>query len=265
MDPRGDLLGYGFMRKIFAGVSRAPPDRLGVPGASRELGGRGRLAGSWNALVPEAWLLTPGSGAVEHVIGGSHDCAGGWCPNCDRPLMQLMALDLSDPALAAVVAPDPVLRLLFCHRCGVAWSPFFYALLPGDVRIVEAGREPPMDEMPYDDYPVCFPPLVASFVPLPAVHQEVIVRLNSGALDEADLPRELFHLDEPQHQVGGEPYLMQGREELDCCACRRPMHFLAAVADNCSDPRGFTSNEYVQVIYFMCTACTIVGAIQRCD
>lgn len=43
------------------------------------------------------------------------------------------------------------------------------------------------------------------------------------------------------------------------------MQFLAAAADGCSDPRGFMGNEFLQVLFFICLGCNVIGAVQRCD
>lgn len=70
----------------------------------------------------------------------------------------------------------------------------------------------------------------------------------------------------PHHQTGGLPYLTQGSSHVPTCAeCGDTMAFVASIADDCGDPRGFTSNPFVQVVFFMCPACRRVRAANMCD
>jgi hypothetical protein len=75
----------------------------------------------------------------------------------------------------------------------------------------------------------------------------------------------------PAHQVGGIPYLLQGSDyqtgdpDLCCPNCNAPMPLLAAIGNRCTDPRGISGNDFVQVLFHLCTAHSIVTAIQACD
>jgi hypothetical protein len=81
--------------------------------------------------------------------------------------------------------------------------------------------------------------------------------------NDNELPETLDH---PRHQVGGLPYLSQGSSYVPTCGdCLQPMAFVASVADDCGDPRGFTSNEHVQVVFFVCSACQLVHATNMVD
>jgi thiol-disulfide isomerase/thioredoxin len=93
----------------------------------------------------------------------------------------------------------------------------------------------------------------------------MVAELNAGAFSDQDLIDGLL-LDAPRHQLGGEPYLIQpGAGALDCPKCRAELPLLAAVGDDTIDGRGFTGNDYVQVLYFLCTQCAILAAYQTCD
>jgi hypothetical protein len=43
------------------------------------------------------------------------------------------------------------------------------------------------------------------------------------------------------------------------------MKLFAAFGDATLDDRGFTDNEFVQVIYVLCPRCWILSAHQQCD
>jgi hypothetical protein len=209
----------------------------------------------WPSALPAAWWLVPNAGSYAHKIGGSHSLAAATCPNCVEPLLQLGQLDTTDPKLSCLAALGPVVPLLFCWRCGVAQSPFVYRVQAGRMWILQAGREPTETDFPYPDYPRFFEPQPSDLVELNPNEQAAILFVNEGGSDE-DL--------DPEHQVGGEPYLLQGRESVECQRCDQTMAFLAAIADHNSDPRGFTSNPWVQVLYFLCRPCHVLGVVQRC-
>ena len=166
------------------------------------------------------------------------------------------------------------MHLLYCWRCDL--GDLDYRLEPdGGVtllgeqewleRLRQLGRDPeevrarlrdPDTDYPYSNYPRAFPLRAATLRPLAAGEQESILGWERD--NDNELPETLDH---PRHQVGGLPYLSQGSSYVPTCGdCRQPMAFFASIADDCGDPRGFTSNEYVQVVFFVCPACRRVHA-----
>ena len=123
------------------------------------------------------------------------------------------------------------------------------------------------EDFPYADYPVWFPGAPARLVMLSSESQGLLEALNAGHLDEGDIDQSHPDLCRPRHQLGGEPYLVQKDPaySIACPECRLAIPFLAAFADDCVDPRGFVGEPYVQVLFHVCRACRVVGAIQQCD
>jgi hypothetical protein len=62
------------------------------------------------------------SGRYRHIVGGAQSSPVAQCPNCERPLTQLLMLDTSDPRLQLTDWKRD-LRLLFCWRCALPWTP----------------------------------------------------------------------------------------------------------------------------------------------
>src|SRR5688500_6889716 len=66
------------------------------------------------------------AGTYDHSVGGAVSLAGAICPNCAKPLILHMTLDLADPAFHAIAAPQPKLYLLYCMRCDLLSFDFSY-------------------------------------------------------------------------------------------------------------------------------------------
>ncbi len=243
-------------------------------------------------IVPRAitqgyWLdYAAGSEDQGHVFCGPQEIQGTTCPSCDEPLLQFARLDHRDSRLGLVDLGTAV-PLLYCWRCGPL--KLAYALRDSGIEILENDGEWQGDDFPYANYPRFFPARAAVLRPLSA-DQQFLVRLENLRLghvlydfdDDDDarpvtlpsgrrVPRgeieALFpECVEPRHQVGGEPWSVQGAfPPLVCSACELPMRFLAAIADDCTDPRGFVDNAYVQTLFFLCRDCRVIAATQQCD
>lgn len=205
-------------------------------------------------------LATP----YRHRFCGNHTVPGAVCPNCNKSLLLLLSLDLSDPRLTVEVGGCDLAWLLFCWTCNLAQSPFFYRQGENSIDIVQCGRGGVMEDFPYQDYPIAFEGRFVSLVEISSGVQHDLRLLNSEQVPGSST--RYRQLAVPRHQVGGEPYLVQ-HEWLDvlCPGCEADMPFLASFGDDCLDPRGFTGNPYVQVMYHYCEHCRIVGARQQCD
>lgn len=202
-----------------------------------------------------------------HRFCGSHDLTGGECPNCRLPLLLFLELNLSDPLLFPLQnwAADR-LPLLFCWRCNLAQEPLFYKQMPDfSIQLLPHGAGGMEADFPYDDYPLFFPARTFELLSLPASTLSKIKRYNLGILSQ--ITDSFLQYDAPIHQVGAEPLLVQRNPHyhLPCCQCEREMLFLGCIADHCFDPRGFTGNPYVQVLYHCCLPCAVVGCFQQTD
>jgi hypothetical protein len=190
-----------------------------------------------------------------------------------HPLLRFLSLDTSDLRLGFAAIGVPFVHLLYCWRCDVGDLDYFLhpdgsVTLPDaaawsvdtpHVVAVRAQVNSPDHDFPYPDYPPHFPPRGASLTRLPADEQQ---RLLATELGEQEPPAD----DAFRHQVGGLPRLAQGADYIPSCnGCGQPMAFVAAIADDCADPRGFTDNGSVQVLYFLCSGCRRMHAMNVVD
>ena len=105
-------------------------------------------------------------------------------------------------------------------------------------------------------------------MPLSTEEQRHIQLLNSKEIDNRhEYAFPLSYLGAPNHQLGGEPWLVQGWDcwTLECPLCGAEMYYLASVADDTLLPHGFVGNAFVQFVFSFCPACQVVGAVHSCD
>jgi len=201
-----------------------------------------------------------------HFLFGPHSIAGVVSPNSGRPLLRLLQLDMADPRLGFHGNTGEVLPLLFSWSCEISQSSFIYRVTSNTaIELMIYRRGEAYDDFPYPGYPSHFPERTAVLIPIPAPAQDAIRSLNNGSLEAADLRAEQRGLCVPRHQVGGEPFLVQPWQSLDCPSCNRPMPFLAFVGDDTGTPEGLTGNRFVQTCFSYCRPCRVVGARQQCD
>ena len=77
---------------------------------------------TFTSLIPQGYKMNPAApGEAEHghTLYGTHTIEGGWCPNCDKPLLQLGVIDTRDPRLGLAHLPLLRIPLLFCTRCAI--------------------------------------------------------------------------------------------------------------------------------------------------
>ena len=231
----------------------------------------------------------------EHTFCGPQDIAGARCPCCQRPLVRYLALDTRDARLHLQNSPFPTLPLMDCPRCLVqGGSPahhgaFLYRVLrDGGVELAPYVQEGWLrsDDFPYEDYPSFFPEAQAVLQPLTPAEQEGVMRINHRG-DWENLPPEVLdamseeELDELgsedwweedfyeslwdiRHQIGGEPFHIQGLAVVNCPECGVQMPFLACIADDCLDARGIAGDETNARLFHYCRRCHVVGTYNRC-
>jgi hypothetical protein len=235
----------------------------------------------WKTFSPGSWLLTDDSTPDDapHRFCGAHDIPGAICIH-GHPLLRLFSLATSDPALGLGDLGIPFVHLLCCWRCDA--TTVDYLLTPdGGVDVFAAERRAAwlksleqrgidvaahvarMDsratDYPYEEYPFAFPGRPVRLQPLTATEQEELL---DRELNGSSAARRL----RARHQVGGLPYLAQGSDFVPTCAgCGEKTIFFASVADDCTDPRGFTGNSGVQMVYFLCPGCRRVSGFNVCD
>jgi len=199
-----------------------------------------------------------------HIFCGPHVIPGAQCRNCERPLLRFLTLLTDDPRLGLSGSKTDSLHLLYCWRCNVAQENFRYAMFSGGaVEIVACGTGGVEPDFPYADYPVFFPGSRASLVKMTDGAQTAIRAYNSGRSRYPDLHSSHPDASRCRHQIGGEPFLIQRNpgypqamaEALKCSKCGKSMPFLASIADDCVDRRGFTGDTSAQVLYHLCRKC----------
>lgn len=155
----------------------------------------------------------------------------------------------------------------FCWTCNIAQNKFYYKVLENSkIEILKYEKGGVEKSFPYKKYPVYFPERYISLKKISKEEQMILKGLNNEDFDYYETRKENKSITMPQHQICGEPLLMQSEfDELNCPVCLKRMPFLASVSDNCADKRGFTGNDYVQVIYYYCGGCFILGTLQQCD
>lgn len=208
------------------------------------------------------------SSDVSHTFCGRNDMRGAFCPNCRKPLLQLMLFDVRDYRLHLEGRGFPILSLLFCWTCDLSQGLFYYAhLADGSVKILEYRKGQPYEDFPYENYPVSFPESTAVLEPISSADQDTIRALNSGSLRGSQVRKTQPRLCKPRHQLGGEPYLVQRNMDkvVRCCVCRQAMPFFASIGDDGPEETRFTENDYVQVLFHCCRKCNVVAAYQQCD
>ncbi len=204
-------------------------------------------------------------GARQHRLGGETQVPGAVCPNCHKPLLTLIDLDAQDPSLELEGTGLSRLPVLFCWTCPAAQSTVLYQLSDsGDVSLINYQRGEPVNDFPYENYPRSFPRHAVQLAPLEAQEQTLVHELNT-----ADHPGALAwkhrELAKPQHQIGGEPYLIQPLEEIFCPECRGVMPLFGTLGDDSLSSDKFTGNDFVQTLVHLCRSCRVVAVYQRCD
>jgi hypothetical protein len=203
-------------------------------------------------------------GPYAHAFCGRPEHKDAECARCGRPFVQLLNLDARDPRLGLTSLPLARLPLLYCWGCHSGRASAFYLVNERNVAVLRrtAWRRAP--QLPYRGYPTSFPAAPARLVTLPEEVQthhrtlnRALERAGRGGKDEQAVARI------PCHQVGGEPLLLAPWRTVMCPRCRKRMPFLAAIADDNLDPRGFSGEAHSQVIFHLCRACRVVGAYRQ--
>ena len=208
--------------------------------------------------------------SYRHKFCGPNDLRGASCPNCNKPLLVFLSLDVRDPKLEILDSPFDAFPLLFCWTCNIAQVELFsYRVLKdGSVYLLDYGEGGAATEFPgtpYDNYPDYFPSVHVTLEEISDGDQEIIKRMmkddNYFVKHMNDYPR----LSECSHQIGGEPFLVQPLMRMNCPLCGKAMPFFASIGDDSGDNTGFTKNPYVQVIYYYCRNCHLISSYAQCD
>jgi hypothetical protein len=199
--------------------------------------------------------LGPKFGAGPHQFCGDSGIANANCQNCGRTLLHIATLDASaDPLLIPVRARIEKIVLLFCWRCAAARQ-MQYVVSDGSLHILDAARGIEADDFPYRNYPKSFPEDRFSLYQLA---DEPLVELGDWNEISNDI-------EDPCHEFGGRPRLWQSMRAPNCANCDSEMLYFGTVANPNADPRGFTDNIGVIMLFFLCSICPTIYATNQVD
>jgi hypothetical protein len=230
----------------------------------------------------------------DHWQGGEASHEGATCPVCKRPFLLLWDINCRDPRFRE--NPSPVfgdlerLPLYYCWTCG---NDRYYQVVDRVRVFGENGSGKPRAGFPYKHYPKALDRRPIEVANMPN-HILAIASKWKDLMGEQLSSKEkqtlsnwfghelLWSADLWCHQIGAEPWLIQGPEKVPCtnpdCSRRkrnRPMKVLAAIHN---DPKGglplvqrledvqdCSANSWVQVVYHICPECLTLHAGSRCD
>jgi hypothetical protein len=238
----------------------------------------------WQAIPRQGYLIEY-SDSGRHAFCGKNGIPGAVCPNCRKPLLRLISLDLADPALEPI-GHEGHLPLLYCWTCNIAQTDFHYQCRnDGTIVILHSGYGGSTSTFPYPNYPDYFPGRNAYLRALSCDTEKLFAFLNcdkcvgaqqddrnangdvvmTGAVQHSLAELNAAELTPPKHQVGGQPRLMDSYRVMRCVRCNQRMHFLASIGDDTGSGTGFTNNPFVQVLFHYCRSCRCVGAYHETD
>lgn len=202
-----------------------------------------------------------------HIFCGQNKVHGALCPNCNKPLLKYLSIDTRDDIVKNNFGDIKYLHFLFCWTCNIAQGDFVYQIIPpNEIRILNYKKGGLVLDFPYEDYPLFFPERKVGFKQIDEIYQQLIVDINREKKDIYDYIEEYPDIGAVKHQVGGEPMLIQRDiAKLKCQICREDMPLLASIGDRHPDNISFTRNEFVQILYFYCKKCSVIGVRQFCD
>jgi hypothetical protein len=202
----------------------------------------------------------------KHQLCGPTTTGGAICPNCDKALLTLARLDARDPRLEVEGTGLFVIPLLFCWTCELSQDELVYEVIDQGhaIHLLSWRSGAKFSDFPYTNYPRSFPTLPAGLKPVDPSSQAVLSALNRNERPWA-LASEYPELSRPQHQIGGEPLLMQVLEPRPCAKCREAMPLFVSIWDKATDNARFTGNDFAQVLFHVCRRCLVVNAYQVTD
>lgn len=230
-----------------------------------------------------------------HFIGGKPHHASAVCQACNRPLLLLWDIDCTDPLFKREAHPVfgrlARLPLYYCWTCA-RWLAYQVTAS----RFTLVARDPTaafQPDFPYRDYPKQLPRVSAVLEPIPADIEKICLagdEVDPAWLTPQDHKRFAAWSDAPRfvdlhrQQLGGLPHLERGHERHPCpnkkCDWAKThsgyafggMKELASIHNDPGnhlpliEPVGTrSSNEWVQVVFWICPGCLTIRADQRCD
>jgi hypothetical protein len=216
-----------------------------------------------------------------HTVGGMHHVVGAECPNCAKPLMLHLTLDMADQRVHIDSVNLAHLRLFYCSRCSLSWHPFCYTLVDDSSIIVQTvyRGETKWDDWYDDGGTDQFPERRFDLVPVPSGLQTLCNKLNRGCALSIDETRAFatytnafasqdcgaYPIVDVFTQIGGRSFLSQRLDDPICDICHRNgkrerMRFLASMVNDAKNEIRI-SFQGVQIVFFFCRKCRSVQVV----
>jgi hypothetical protein len=201
-----------------------------------------------------------------HTLCGEHAVQGAISPNSGKPLLRYFALDLRDDRLGLSFFATRRLDLFFAWTCQISRDVLTYRI-EGDERIqvLHYGQGRAYSDFPYANYPAYFPARLFELRKISPSEQRTITAVNRRRVRPTTVNDDRPDLVRPQHQVCGEPYLVNSPREITCPVCQGEMPIYASASDETMSERGFVQSNFVQVLFHLCASCAVVTAYQLAD
>jgi hypothetical protein len=158
------------------------------------------------------------------------------------------------------------LHLLYSWTCGISDRDFTYRESNQGVEILAYTKGPTHSDFPYANYPVFFPRVEVDLQALTPEEQTAIRQMNRREDGSPSVTDQYLRPTAPRAQIGGEPRLMQwplGECLCPVCGCSMPL--LASIGNENGCASGFTDNDFVQTLFFLCDGCMVVTAYNLTD
>lgn len=204
------------------------------------------------------------------TIGGECELSGALSPNTSLPLTQHARLELSKDYLWLNDWPGNAIHFLYSWKCAIHEGYFSYQYGDKKIDIIEYTRgDDDYYGFPYEGYPGIFEEKKFELKLATEAEQAVIAKLNEPdcepeyQFDDPDANR----LSIPTHQFGGQPYFLGGVPEAKRCPnCSKEMELLSSIGnESYSDNDGFFGNDFVQLLYWICSDCRVISVDNIAD
>lgn len=214
-------------------------------------------------LYSRGFFLKPDFGLNPQfaTLGGECQLFGAISPNSGRRLLQLASIQTTGGPLQCKDWDFPAIQLLYSWTCAICEGPFSYSFVGNAIAIVKYTHGDSYSDFPYEKYPASFDELSMSLVPVTDEEQMNIHKINAAAGQERfDLSTRFPELVIPQHQIGGTPFFLASKLTNSICPlCNNEMKFLGTIGDSTfSNPSSFSGNKFVQLVFEVCTDCSVV-------
>jgi hypothetical protein len=207
--------------------------------------------------------MTNDNNDFSHHLCGKSQLHNAVSPNSGKPLLCLLSLDAKDKQLGIDFKNEPRIDLLYSWSCTIAEGDFSYRIISGKIEIISYEKGSYYDDFPYPNYPDAFPPISVGLEEVSEIEESIVKSLNRNK--DYRLRPEYKYLTTPYHQIGGEPYFVQDYKSEKCPRCGDEMAFFATIGNENGYSLGFSNNEYVQVIFQLCSSCLVFLAYNVCD